>query len=304
MEKPATPGAPPRRPGQRPSRGYRVFQAVNGIVLTAVVVLTLYPLVNILARSFSAEHYIRSGQVNLWPRGFNLTTYDRVMSDPVFWTNYRNTVVYTVVATAVSMVLTVCYAYVLSKKNLRGRAVLAGLALFTMFFNGGLIPNYVLVSSLGLRNTIWAIVLPNAISVFNLLVMKSFFESLPVELEEAAAVDGLNTYQILLRIVLPLSKAMLATMVLFYAVSFWNSWFSAFLYMDRAELFPVTVYLRNLIAGATAGSDVGTASETALQIAANIQSVTIVLTVLPIMLVYPFIQRYFVSGVMLGAVKG
>ncbi|MEV6970050.1 carbohydrate ABC transporter permease [Hamadaea sp. NPDC051192] len=298
--------APParRNRGQRPSRGYRVFQAVNALVLTGVVVLTLYPLVNIVARSFSAEDYIRSGQVNLWPRGFNLTTYHRVMSDAAFWTNYRNTVLYTVVATAISMVLTVCYAYVLSKKNLRGRSALVGVAVFTMFFNGGLIPNYVLVSGLSLRNTIWAVVLPNAISVFNLLVMKSFFESMPAELEEAAAVDGLNTYQTLLRIVLPLSKAMLATMVLFYAVFFWNSWFSAYLYLDRSEMFPVTVYLRNLIAGATGGSDVGTASEAALQIAANIQSVTIVLTVLPIMLVYPFIQRYFVSGVMLGAVKG
>ncbi|MFC7485083.1 carbohydrate ABC transporter permease [Luedemannella flava] len=173
-----------------------------------------------------------------------------------------------------------------------------------MFFNGGLIPNYVLVSGLGLRNTIWAIVLPNAINVFNLLVMKAFFESLPVDLEEAAAVDGLSTYGIFGRIVLPLSKAVIATMVLFYAVTFWNSWFSAFLYLDRTDLFPVTVYLRNLIAGATGGSDIGTASETALQIGANIQAVTIVLTVLPIMLVYPFIQRYFVRGVMLGAVKG
>jgi len=222
----------------------------------------------------------------------------------MFWTNYRNTVLYTVVATLISMVLTTCYAYVLSKKHLKGRGVLVGIAVFTMFFNGGLIPNYVLVSGLGLRNTIWAIVLPNAISVFNLLVMKAFFESLPAELEEAAAVDGLNTYGILLRIVLPLSKAVIATMVLFYAVSFWNSWFSAFLYLDRLDLFPVTVYLRNLIAGATAGTDVTAASDTALQIDANIQSVTIVLTVLPIMLVYPFIQRYFVSGVMLGAVKG
>jgi len=147
-------------------------------------------------------------------------------------------------------------------------------------------------------------VLPNAISVFNLLVMKAFFESLPTELEEAAAVDGLSTYGILLRIVLPLSKAVLATMVLFYAVSFWNSWFSAFLYMDQANLFPVTMYLRNLIAGATSLTNEATASDTALQVAANIQAVTIMLTVLPIMLVYPFIQRYFVSGVMLGAVKG
>jgi putative aldouronate transport system permease protein len=290
--------------GQRTSRGYRAFQVVNAVILTVVVVVTLYPFINILARSFSGEHFIRSGQVNLWPRGFNLTTYKTVMSDSMFWTNYRNTLVYTVVATAISMVLTTCYAYVLSKKQLKGRGALVGIAVFTMFFNGGLIPNYVLISGLNMRNTIWAIVLPNAINAFNLLVMKAFFESLPVELEEAAAVDGLDTYRILLRIVLPLSKAVLATMVLFYAVSFWNSWFSAFLYMDRSELFPVTVYLRNLMAGATGGSNEGTASDTALQIAANIQAVTIVLTVLPIMLVYPFVQRYFVSGVMLGAVKG
>jgi putative aldouronate transport system permease protein len=290
--------------GPRSSRGRRVFQAVNAVILTGVVVVTLYPFVNILARSFSGEHYIRAGQVNLWPRGFNVTTYKTVMSDSVFWTNYRNTLVYTVVATLISMVLTTCYAYVLSKKKLRGRGALVGIAVFTMFFNGGLIPNYVLVSGLGLRNSLWAIVLPNAINVFNLLVMKAFFESLPDELEEAAAVDGLDTYRTLLRIVLPLSKAVLATMVLFYAVSFWNSWFSAFLYLDRTSLFPVTVYLRNLIAGATTGSNETAASDTALQIAANIQAVTIVLTVLPIMFVYPFIQRYFVSGVMLGAVKG
>jgi putative aldouronate transport system permease protein len=300
--------APALRPNRtrrhRSTRGYRVFQAVNALVLTGVVVLTLYPFVNIVARSFSGEHFIRAAQVNLWPRGFNLTTYKTVMSDSEFWINYRNTVVYTVVATVISMVLTTCYAYVLSKKHLRGRGLLVAIAVFTMFFNGGLIPNYVLVSGLGLRNTIWAIVLPNAISVFNLLVMKAFFESLPTELEEAAAVDGLDTYRILLRIVLPLSKAVLATMVLFYAVFFWNSWFPAFLYMDHSNLFPVTVYLRNIIADATSSANEGMTSDTQLQIGANIKSVTIVLTVLPIMFVYPFVQRYFVSGVMLGAVKG
>jgi putative aldouronate transport system permease protein len=288
----------------RVSRGYRVFQVVNAVVLTGVVVVTLYPFLNILARSFSGDNYIRTGQVNLWPRGFNLTTYQTVLSDSMFWTNYGNTVLYTVVATLIAMVLTTCYAYVLSKRQLRGRGVLVGIAVVTMFFNGGLIPNYVLVSTLGLRNSLWAIVLPNAISVFNLLVMKAFFESMPVELEEAAAVDGMDTYRILLRIVLPLSKAVIATMVLFYAVSFWNSWFTAFLYLDKENLFPVTVYLRNLIAGASSATNESMASDTALQIQANIQSVTIVLTVLPILLVYPFIQRYFVSGVMLGAVKG
>jgi len=288
----------------RPGRGYRVFQVVNTVVLIALVVVTVYPFFNIIARSFSSEAYIVSGQVDLVPRGFNLTTYRIVLSDPLFWINYRNTVVYTVVGTLISMFLTTCYAYVLSKKQLRGRPVLVWIAVFTLFFNGGLIPNYVLVTSLGLTDTIWAIVLPNAISVFNLLVMKSFFENLPPELEEAAAVDGMDTYRILLRIVLPLSKAVIATMTLFYAVSLWNSWFTAFLYLDHSDLFPVTMYLRNLIAGATGATNAGAAAGDLTQAAANIQSVTIVLTVLPILLVYPFVQRYFVSGVTLGSVKG
>ncbi|MDO3705164.1 carbohydrate ABC transporter permease [Micromonospora sp. C28SCA-DRY-2] len=301
----APPRPRPRPRGSRVSRGYRVFQAVNAVILTGVVVVTLYPFVNIVARSLSDEAYIIAGQVSLVPRGFNLETYRLVMSDSMFWTNYRNTVVYTVVATVIAIVLTTCYAYVLSKKHLRGRSALVGIAVFTMFFSGGLIPNYVLVTSLGMKNTIWAIAVPNAINVFNLLVMKAFFESLPVELEEAAAVDGLNTYGILLRIVLPLSKAVAATMVLFYAVSFWNSWFAAFLYLDQQDLWPVTVYLRNLIAGATGAENVGAIAEAdEVQAEATLKAVTIVLTTLPILLVYPFVQRYFVSGVMLGAVKG
>lgn len=286
------------------SRGYRVFQVVNGAVLLGVVFVTLYPFLNIIAQSFSGESAIRAGEVNLIPQGFNITTYQLVMGDGMFWRNYGNTVLYTVVATAIAMVLTTTYAYVISKKNIRGRGLLIGIAVFTMFFNGGLIPNYVLISSLGLTNSLWAIVLPNAISVFNLLVMKAFFENLPAELEEAAQIDGLSTYGILLRIVLPLSKAVIATMVLFYAVTFWNSWFQAFLYLNQQELFPVTIYLRNLIAGASTASSLGSGSGDLAQVASNIKAVTMVLTVLPILCVYPFIQRYFVSGVMLGSVKG
>ncbi|MEW1842811.1 carbohydrate ABC transporter permease [Nonomuraea angiospora] len=286
------------------TRGYRAFQVVNAVILSGVVVVTLYPFLNILARSFSEERYIVGGQVNLIPRGFNITTYKLVVSDSMFWTNYGNTIVYTVVATAIAMLLTTCYAYVLSKKHLKGRTFLIWVAVFTMIFSGGLIPNYVLVNGLGLTNSIWAIVLPNAISVFNLLVMKAFFEGLPQELEEAAAIDGLNTYGVLWRVVLPLSKAVIATMVLFYAVSFWNSWFTAFLYLNKTDMFPVTIYLRNLIAGATGAESAGASLSEASAAAANIQSVTIMLTVLPILAVYPFVQRYFVSGVMLGAVKG
>nr|WP_245885852.1 carbohydrate ABC transporter permease [Xylanimonas oleitrophica] len=282
--------------------GYRVFTWFNIVALTVVGALTLYPFLNLAARAFSSEAAIRGGEVFAWPVGFNTTTLQSVVSQEMFWINYRNTVVYTVLATAIAMVLTTTFAYVLSKKHLKGRTFLVGLALFTMFFTGGLIPNYVLISALGFKNTIWAIVLPQAISVFNLLVMKSFFENFPTELEEAAAIDGLSTYGIFLRIVLPLSKAVIATMILFYAVAFWNSWFQAFLYMDNPSMYPVTVFLRNIIAGAT-GTGEGL-SDIAVQVGANVKAVTTLLTVLPIVCLYPFIQKYFVSGVMLGSVKG
>ena len=286
------------------SRAYKVFKVVNAVILAGVVAAVLLPFVNLIAQSFSGETYIDNGAVSLWPKGLNVITYQHVMSDPLFWENYRNTVIYTVAATVIALVLTTCYAYVLSRQNLRGRKVLIGVAVFTMFFNGGIIPNYILVTHLQMRNTLWAIVLPNAISVFNLLVMKSVFESMPTELEEAAAVDGLNTYQTLWRVVLPLSKAIIATMTLFYAVFFWNSWFPAFLYMDNQGLFTVTVYLRNLIESATSASNIQQSSDTQLQIAANIQAVTVVLVAAPMLVFYPFVQRHFVSGVMLGAVKG
>lgn len=302
----ALPTKPSRPVGIKDSLSYRTFRVVNTIVLILVMLVTLYPFVNILAQSFSAEGYIISGQVNLVPRGFNTETYKVVMADSLFWINYRNTVVYTVVGTAIAMALTTTFAYALSKKRLKGRAMFIGIAVFTMFFNGGLIPNYILINTLGMTNSIWAVVLPNAISIFNLLVMKAFFENLPEELEESASVDGLTTYGIFGRIVLPLSKAVIATMILFYAVSFWNAWFQAFLYMDRAELYPVSVYLRNLIAGATNASSVsgGAGAEGLAQVASNIQAVTVVLTALPIICLYPFLQKYFVSGVMLGSVKG
>ena len=286
------------------STAYRLFRVFNVVVLLVIVFVTFYPFLNMVAQSFSSEGNINAGKVNLIPLGFNLETYQVVMADSMFWTNYENTVIYTVVATAISIVLTTFFAYAISKRRLKGRNLFIGIAVFTMFFNGGIIPNYVLITSLGMKNTLWAIVLPNAISVFNLLIMKSFFENMPEELEEAAAIDGLNTYGILLRIVLPLSKAVLATMILFYAVVNWNSWFSAFLYLDKKELFPVTIFLRNLIAGATSeGTSFGGSAENLTQIASNVKAVAMVLSVVPILCIYPFVQKYFVTGVMLGSVK-
>jgi putative aldouronate transport system permease protein len=297
----------PSRRGSRlhTTRGQRAFGWVNVVILLLAVAVTLYPFLNVVAESFSSEKYIDFGQVTVWPRGFNLDTYKVVVSDKMFWINYGNTVLYTVVATAISIFLSTIFAYAVSKQELRGRKFFIGLAVVTMFFSGGLIPNYVLVNGLHMTNTIWAVVIPNAISVYNVLIMKSFFENMPRELEEAAVIDGLGTYGTLWRIVLPLSKAVLATMLLFYAVTNWNSWFQAFIYLDHSNLFPVTIYLRNLIAGASSAQTSGAnAASDLTQISANIKAVTMVLTVLPILCVYPFIQRYFVSGVMLGSVKG
>jgi len=292
--------------GPRDSTGYKAFTWANGTFLVLLCGFMLYPFVTVLAQSFSSAGAVKAGLVNVVPIGFNLDTYKVVISNDLFWTSYRNTVVYTLVGTTIAMVLTTLLAFVLAKKHLRGRGFLIGIAVFTMFFNGGLIPNYVLIQTLGLKNTMWAVVLPGAISVFNLLVMKSFFENLPSELEEAAQIDGLGWWGIFRRIVLPLSKAVIATMILFYSVAIWNDWFAAFLYMDKQELFPVTLYLRNMIAGAssTASQGAAAAGSTKEAISANIQAVTMILTIIPILCIYPFVQRYFVSGIMLGSVKG
>lgn len=284
---------------------YKTFKVFNVFILLLVVYVTLFPFINIVAQSFSSEAQINAGNVNIIPVGFNIETYKIILSDKMFWINYKNTVVYTVVGTAISLVMTGMFAYALSKKRLKGRKFFTMFAVFTMFFNGGLIPKYVLVTSLGFGNTIWAIVVPGAISVFNLLIMKTFFENIPDELEEAAIMDGSSTYGTILKIIIPLSKPIIATMFLFYAVFHWNSWFPAFLYFSEKELFPVSIYLRNLIKGAEGAISSGaTSADNLTQISANIKSVTMVLTVLPILTIYPFIQKYFVSGVMLGSVKG
>ena len=305
-ERPRKAPTAPRSSRIKDSTSYKVFTAVNTIALLLMCAVMLYPFIMLLAQSFSSAGAISAGKVNLFPVDFNLDTYRAVANNGSFWRSYGNTVVYTVIGTTIAMVLTTTYAFVLSKKHLRGRSLLIGIAVFTMFFNGGIVPNYVLISSLGMKNTMWAVILPPALSVFNLLVMKAFFENLPTELEEAAHIDGLSWFGIFFRITLPLSKAVIATMVLFYSVQYWNDWFAAFLYLDRTDLFPVTLFLRNLIAGAsTAASEGAAASGSAVSdINANIQSVTMILILIPILCVYPFVQRYFVSGVMLGSVKG
>jgi ABC-type sugar transport system, permease component len=283
------------------SKGNLTFKIINVIIMIIIIVATLFPVLNILAKSFSDLKNLTANTVSIIPKGFNLDTYKVIMGDSTFWNNYKFTIIYTVLGTLVNLFATTIFAYPLSISRLRGRRVIMAFVVFTMFFNGGIIPNYMVVTGLGLYNTIFAIIIPPAISTFNLIVMRTFFEGIPKELEEAASIDGMNTYGILLKIILPLSKPIMATMVLFYAVGMWNSWFPALLYLDK-DLFPVTMYLRNMIAGAFSAQGVDAESLTSVSI--NIRYVAIILTSLPILCVYPFLQKYFVQGVMIGSVKG
>ncbi|HHV31644.1 carbohydrate ABC transporter permease [Caproiciproducens sp. LBM24188] len=284
------------------SKGYKTFRVINVFIMLLVIVITLFPVLNILAKSFSDLKNLTQNTVSIIPKGFNVDTYKTIMGDMDFWNDYKNTVIYTVLGTIISLVMTTMFAYALSVPRLMGKKFLTAFVVFTMFFNGGIIPNYMIVNGLHMRNTVWAIVVPGAISTFNLIVMRTFFEGIPKELEEAASIDGMNTYGILMRIIIPLSKPIIATMVLFYAVGMWNSWFSAFLYLDHTELLPVTIYLRNLIAGAMSAT--GADADSLGTVSVNIKYVTIVLTSVPILCVYPFLQKYFVQGVMIGSVKG
>ncbi|MCL1800890.1 MAG: carbohydrate ABC transporter permease [Promicromonosporaceae bacterium] len=286
----------------KPTRGMKAFNVINVTLLSALLVVTVMPFINLIAIAFSSDNAVRMGHVTFWPVGANLTTFHAVLTDSWFWQGYWNTLRYTVVGTTFAMILTTTFAYALSRKYLKGKNFFIGIAVFTMFFGGGIIPNFILIRELGMRNTMWAIVIPGALSVFNMLVMKSFFENFPTELEEAGQIDGLSQYGVFFRIVLPLSKAILATMTLFYGVGAWNSWFGAFIYLDHRDMFPVMMYLRNLIVSSQDPQLV--ASGDVSNIGRNIGAVAMLLTTLPIMCVYPFIQKYFVSGVMLGSVKG
>ena len=276
--------------------GYKVFLVVNTIIMVLISVATLYPFLYLVAQSFSSEKAIIEGHVGLIPKGFNLKTYFYVLSKGDFLKFYKNTIIYTAVGTVLSLTFSSMLAYPLSKPELKGMKILTPLVIFTMYFGGGMIPNYVLVVRLGLKNTMAAFILPMMISTYYVLLMKSFFAGTPKDLEEAGELDGLSKFGVFLRVVLPLSKPIMATMTLFYAVMYWNNWYQAFLYL-RKEKWPVAYYLQTIIRGQ------GANDQDAQQVATNIKSCAMVLTVLPIICVYPFIQKYYVQGMMLGGVK-
>ena len=286
----------------KPTKGYRAFQVINTIIMIFVIFITLYPFVYLVAQSFSSDAAASAGKVTFYPIGFNVNTYKYILRDNQFFRYYGNTIFYTVVGTFISVACTALIAYPLSKPRLRLNKVITPLVVFTMYFAGGMIPNYIVITQwLGLQDSMWSIILPNAISTFNLLVMKSFFAGLPEELEEAVAIDGMNTYQIFLKIIIPLSKPIIATMCLFYMVTMWNEWFTPMLYLDSKDKWPVALYVRQLVEGAN-NTEIGSSDASSVQ--ATVKSATMVLTSIPIICVYPFVQKYFVQGMTIGAVKG
>ena len=284
------------------STGYRVFQVCNTILMILVCVITLYPFLYLVAQSFSSESAIVQGLVKVWPVEFNLTTYKSVISKGDFIRYYGNTIFYAVIGTVGSLLFSAMLAYPLSKPELRLNKIAAPLIIFTMYFGGGMIPNYVLMTYLGLRDTVAAFILPGLIGTYYVLLMKSFFAGIPRELEEAGSIDGLTHIGIFFKIVLPLSKPIMATMALFYMTGYWSNWFNAFLYLDDKKKWPVAYYLRQNINGSATSNDPGATADAA-QIASNIKSCCMVLTAAPLICIYPFIQKYFVQGMMLGGVK-
>lgn len=288
---------------KKTSTGVCAFKVLNTILMLFILFITLYPFLYLVAQSFSSDAAVSAGRVKLIPIDFNIDTYKYILKDGKFFRYYANTILYSILGTAISVVATALLAYPLSKPRLKLNKYITPFVVFTMYFAGGTIPNYIVITQfLGLKDSIWAIVLPGAISTFNLLVMKSFFASLPEELEEAAAIDGMDTYQIFLKIIIPLSKPIIATMCLFYLVGMWNEWFGPMLYLDSKDKWPIALYVRQLVEGAN-NTEIGSSAE-ASSVQATIKSATMVLTSIPIIIVYPFVQKYFVQGMTIGAVKG
>lgn len=264
----------------------------------------LYPLLFVVLASFSSPSQMMSHRgLLLWPKGISLQSYKAILSYKMFFLSYKNTIIYVVLGTLINVFMTTLAAYCLSRRNVLLSNGVMFFIVFTMFFSGGLIPSYLIMLRLSLINTRWALLLPGAIGTTNLIIMRTSFLAIPLSLDESARIDGANDYTILFRIVIPLSKAVIAVMVLYYGVGHWNSWFSAMIYLQNRELYPLQLILREiLIDSSTDILELGT--DDSEPIAQTIKYATIVVATVPILAIYPFLQKYFVKGVMIGAIKG
>jgi len=293
---------------RRYSLNDKIFYIAITTILSLILIVVLYPCIYVLSASFSSGAAIQAGKVVLFPVDFSLEGYKAVFNNPSVWTGFGNSIFYTVTATALNIVMTITAAYCLSRKDLPGANFIMLAFTFTMFFSGGLIPNYMLMKGLHLTNTRWVLIIPTAISAYNLIVARTFIiNSIPSELLDASMIDGCSDFSYFTKIVIPLSKPIIAILVLFYGVTHWNTYFNAMIYLNSKELFPLTIFLKEILMASTI--DPSTVSDPELQIrlmeVANVIKYSlIVVTMVPIMMIYPLIQKYFVKGVMIGSVKG
>ena len=284
----------------------RIFSGINGLLLLMIMFICVYPMVHILAASLSEASAIASHRGLLfWPKGFSLDSYGLVFENPYILSGYGNTIFYVVAGTLLNLVLTTMAAYALSRRQNRVRqAVMLGIT-FTMYFSGGLIPTYMLINDLGIANTRWVMLLPGAVSAYNLIIMRTYFAGIPTALEESAKIDGANDFTVLARIFVPLAKPVIAVMTLFYGVGHWNAWFNASLYIQNRDLLPHQVILREvLIQNSTQNMTTSVEGFDKMMVAETVKYATIIVATLPILALYPFLQKYFVKGVMVGSIKG
>ncbi|TDF89790.1 carbohydrate ABC transporter permease [Paenibacillus piri] len=286
--------------------GEKVFDAVVNTLAALIVIVVLYPLIFIVSASFSDPALVLNGEVYLLPKQITLEAYRNVFENGQIWNGYRNTILYTAVGTAINLIMTTLAAYPLSRPDLPGRGGIMFFVTLTMFFSGGLIPSYLLVKNLGMVDTMWALIIPGAIATYNLIVMRTYFgSSIPWEIQEAAHIDGCSNWKLLTHVILPLSKPILAVMILFYAVGHWNSYFNALIYIRSKDLYPLQLVLREVLMVSQADAvDSNVGLESKVLLAESIKYVVIIISSLPVLLMYPFVQRHFVKGVMIGSLKG
>lgn len=285
------------------SASSKVLNVIIYAVMVFSLLICIIPFIYMVSLSLSSPKAIINNQVRLIPKGINFEAYKQIFTYPNFFRAYGNTIFYTIAGTFIALCMTILFAYPLSKTYLKGQKILMKMVIFSMYFAGGLIPNYLLISSLHLTGTRFAMLIPFAINQFNLIIMVNFFKALPQEIEEAALIDGIGYFSILPRIILPLSTAAIATVGLYYAVFFWNDWFNGLIYLNTKQ-YPVMLFLRNIVNGTMVLGDSSSASTDTATLSISIKSAVIITSTLPIIVLYPFLQKYFVKGLTVGSVKG
>jgi multiple sugar transport system permease protein/putative aldouronate transport system permease protein len=286
----------------------KIFYAVIFVILTSFFLIVLYPCIFVVSASFSSGSAVQAGRVVLWPVDLSLQGYDTVFNTNTVWIGFRNSILYTLFGTLINIIMTMTAAYCLSRSDVPGRNGIMLLFTFTMFFNGGMIPSYMLIRNLKMLNTPFALIIPGAIGVYNMIIARTFIQnSIPGEMLDAAKIDGCGDFMYYVRIVLPLSKAIIAVLVLFYGVGHWNAYFNAMIYLNNKALYPLTIYLRDILMATQIDPSTVSDPEAQLRLAeaaAVIKYALIVVTMVPVIIIYPFVQKYFIKGVMIGSVKG